>query len=187
MTGTEVVVMDTWEPMSAQECAQLIGIAAATDPRIPQPSPEMLRVWYAILARVPYEAGQLAVAEWYGSERYQETRESISPADIRGWWRDRRRHAEANRPRPQFDADRVHRGVDLVLAALAEAKGLDPDSAEGETAWRRLVLSVSCEWEACRAAAGSLCTGPGGKPLTRRLAHDCREVAARQRVASANS
>jgi hypothetical protein len=187
------LAVESWVPMDAQQCAQVIGLAAAADPRIPQPSEEMLRVWFAILQRVPYEAAHHALAEWYGSERYRETRDSISPADIAGWWRDRRRHAEQHRERPEFDAERVHRGVDLAFAELARKKaigsGLDPDDAadlaEGETAWRRQVLAVRCEW--CRAAPGMPCmSGPGGRPLVKRLAHDSREVAARARVASAN-
>lgn len=158
--SNELVDVESWEPMTSQECAQVIGLAAAADNRIPQPSEEMLAVWYAILRRVPYEAAHHALAEWYGSERYRETRDSISPADIAGWWRDRRRHAEAHREVPEFDAERVHRGVDLAVAALARRKaisaGLDPDDAadvaEGEAAWRRRVQAERCEW--CRAESG---------------------------------
>lgn len=150
----ELALREDLVPMTAQECAQVIGLAAATDPRIPQPSPEMLTVWYGILKRVPYEAAEHALADWYGSERYRETRDSISPADIAGWWRDRRRHVEADRVTPPFDAERIRRGVDLVAAACAVAKGLDPDVADGEVSWRRQVLAEPCPWEPCHASAG---------------------------------
>lgn len=168
--------------MSAQECAQVIGLAAATDPRIPQPSHEMVRVWWAILRRVPYEAAQEALADWYGSERYRETRESISPADIAGWWRDRRRHAETQREAPPLDPELIRSGVDRVFAALAEkralAAGVDPetavDVADSEAQSRRLVRSVVCPWPPCRADVGKPCVGPKGLPLRGDAVHDSR-------------
>ncbi|HEU5475676.1 MAG TPA: hypothetical protein VFV67_33975 [Actinophytocola sp.] len=175
--------LDRLEPMTAQQCAQVLGMAAATDQRMPQPDEVVLRMWWAMLQRVPFWAAQQAIVEWYRSERYRETRDSISPADIAGWWRDRRRHeqlAEARRPAGEFDPDRIHRGVDAVVAALASSKGLDPDAAEGEAGWRRAVLAEPCEWQPCGARPGAPCTGPGGRPLVKRLAHECREVRARK-------
>lgn len=68
-----------------------------------------------------------------------------------------------------FDADLIHDGVDRVFAAIAEAKavksGVDPldaaDVAEGETAVRRLVLSVRCPH--CKAATNRPCVRVGSR------------------------
>jgi hypothetical protein len=170
--------------VNGQELARLLGVAATVDPRFPALEPATLKVWFKFLQDIPFEVAAEVMGEHYGR-----TEETITPSVlVAGWkrWRadavDRR---TLERPRPEFDPERVHRGVDQVLAALAAAKGLPADVAEGETSWRRLVLAVPCTWEACRAGAGQLCTGPGGRPLTRRLAHDCREVAARARASHA--
>lgn len=181
MTGSELVLREDLEPMTAQECAQVIGMAAATDPRIPQPSQEMLRVWYAILRRVPYEAAQHALADWYGSERHRVTRESIAPSDIAGWWRDQRRHVEQHREVPPVNLELIRSGVDRVFAALAEkraiAAGLDRetavDVADSEAQSRRLMRSVRCPWPDCRADAGKPCTSTRG-PLSLDRVHDSR-------------
>jgi hypothetical protein len=180
--STELAFIGAWEPMSAQECGQVIGLASAIDNRIPQPSAEMLTVWYAVLRRVPYEAAEHALTEWYASERYRETRDSISPADIAGWWRDRRRHAEVDRPAEPFDAERIHRGVDLAFAELARRKairsGVDPDTAmdvaDSEAQSRRLLRSVRCPWEPCQAGLGRPCTRHGGVELAGDRVHDSR-------------
>ena len=165
--------------MNAQELARLLGVAATVDPRFPGLEPETLKVWLKFVKDIPFEVAADTMGEHYGR-----TEDTITPAVLVAGWKRWRAGVEdrrtLERSRPEFDAERIHRGVDLVVAALAEAKGLPADVAEGETSWRRLVLSVACEW--CRAAAGSPCTGSGGKPLVKRLAHDSREVAARARA-----
>jgi hypothetical protein len=193
--STELAALEAWEPMTAQECAQLIGVAAAADNRVPQPSPEMLKVWWAILRRVPAEAGLQAIADWYGSERYRESRESITPADIAGWWRDRRRHAEERREAPPVDVELIRSGVDRVFAALAARKalaaGLDAetavDVADSEAQSRRLMRSVPCPWEPCRAPVTRPCVGPRGVPLSGDQVHDLRRQSALDTAASSHA
>jgi hypothetical protein len=83
------------------------------------------------------------------------------------------------------DAQRIHDGVDQVLAALGARRavraGEDPEMAveiaQGEAAVRREFLSRPCSH--CGAGEGSPCTVPAtGKPLTRQPAHPSRMTAA---------
>ena len=178
--------LEVQEPMSAQECAQLLGMAAAVDPKVAGADPIVLRVWFAELRRVPFRVAQEAVLDWYRSERYRETRDSVSPADIVGWWRDRRRHAEESRELLPVVPERIRSGIDRVFAALAERKalaaGLDPetavDVADSEAQSRRLMQSVRCPWEPCAAQPGRPCTGSKGLPLSRGAVHDSRKLVA---------
>ena len=165
--------------MNGQELARLLGVAATVDPRFPALEPATMAVWFKFVRDIPFEVASDVLGEHYGR-----TEDTITPSVlVQGWkrWRaDAEDRRTLERARPEFDATRIHRGVDQVIAALAEAKGLPADVAEGESSWRRMVLAVACEWPPCRAAAGQPCTS-GGKPLVKRLAHDSREVAARAR------
>lgn len=180
--------LERFEPMTGQDVAQLIGMAAAVDSRMPQPDPHMLGMWLAAMSRVPLAAGRQAVLDWYRSERFRETRESITPADIAGWWRDRRRHMdaeEARRAQAPLDPELIRTGIDRVFAALAERRaisaGLDPetaiDVADSEAQSRRLMRSVPCPWPPCRAAETKPCVGPKGVPLRNEQVHDGRRQA----------
>lgn len=163
--------------MIAQEVARLLGIASACDPRVPQGDADVLRVWTGLLADVEFEVAARAVAE-----HYRATDATVSPsvlvaaqrAEVR-----RRRNAEAmaelRRRPPAFQPETVRRGIDACVAALAAAKGLELDAAEGEATWRRLVLDQPCPY--CRAGERQPCTS-GGRPLRRRFAHPAREEAA---------
>lgn len=173
--------------MNAQEVAQLLGICSALDPKIPQPDADVVRAWYAVLDDVPSDQAGHIVRFYYRSERYLTSREPISPADIVQAWNARRRPSERERagenratrrelPRPAFDPEVIHRGVDRVMAALATKRGLDQEAAESEAGARRLLRSVDCPH--CKAPAGQPCVGYGGRPLTKRPAHPAREEAA---------
>jgi hypothetical protein len=170
--------------VNAQELARLLGMAQSVDPRFPALDEDILTVWFALVRDVPFE-----VAATVLGDHYRASQDTIAPAVLVAGWKRWRAEAQdrvaLERPRPVFDPELIHRGVDRVVAALAAAKGLDVDAADGEASWRRLVLAEACTWEPCRAAVGAPCTGSGGKPLVKRLAHDSREVAARARAASA--
>ncbi|MBP2331261.1 hypothetical protein JOF56_011646 [Kibdelosporangium banguiense] len=174
--------------MTIEEAAQLLVMAKVLDSRFVEPDDGgfVLRLWSRSLEDVPMAAAEEALGEYYRSARYRETRDSIMPADIVQWYRDRKRYPPAKRGKPVALPDEIHAGVDRVLAALAERKaitaGEDPataaDIAEGETARRRLVQSVACTWPPCKASVGSPCVGPRGVPLSRGRAHEAREAAA---------
>lgn len=167
--------------MTREEVAQLLAAASTVDPRMSQPGELVLRMWTGMLENIPMQAAEQAL--WH---HYRHSRETIRPADIVEWHRERRRHEPERRERPPFDPDKIHAGVDRAIAALAERKaiaaGTDPgeaaDIAEGEAGARRMVLSVPCTWPPCKAAVGSPCVGPDGSPLKKAAAHECREKAA---------
>jgi len=179
--------------MNEIETGRFLAMAIVLDPKMPQPDDQgfMRRLWTRQLADVPFDAADRALQAYYKSERYAQNRETISPADVVLWWNARRRPTDQERtgtdarrelPRPSFDAQRIRDGVDRVLAALAEAKavrnGEDPldaaDMAEGETAYRRMVLARPCPH--CKAGVAKPCVRPGTDiPLTKEPYHDSRK------------
>lgn len=170
--------------MIAVEVAQLLAAVKILDQRMIEPDEDgfVLRLWGSALERIPFGVAQDAVGQWYQSERYRETRETITPADIVGWWRDRRRHEAEDRPRVSFDPVRIRSGIDEVVAALAERRavraGVDPEEAMDEAgsraAERRLVQSVVCPWAPCSAVVGAPCVDRRGRSLRQAVAHGSR-------------
>lgn len=178
-----------------QEVGRVLAFVATVDQRMPSDEDGfVLRVWARLLAEVPFEHAQRAVEEWYTSDRYSQTRESITPADIvqrtKGWTRTPgggpagglvTNDSGPRQLKPVFDPQRHHDGVDQVFAALAERKaigrgeepGTAADIAQGESAARRSYLSRPCPW--CGAGVSEACVSPATKkPLTKTPAHDVR-------------
>jgi hypothetical protein len=194
------------DPQQAHAIAvgRALAMAASLDPRMPQPDPEgvILTAWIEALHDVPGEAVQRAVVEYYRSDRYAQKRETIAPADVVQWWNARRRPTEGERtglnratgrksPRAGLDPQRIHDGVDRVLAALGarrairagEDPGLAVEIAQGEAAVRREFLSRPCSY--CGAREGSPCVVPAtGLALTKTPAHDARMNAAQVAAAT---
>ena len=175
--------------MNEIEAGRMLLMAISLDPKMPQPDDAgfIRKTWATTLWDVPAEAGQRAVIDYYRSDHYAQTRETISPADIVQWWNARRRPNEMERsgetaatrralPAPPVDPTRIAAGVTLTRTALSVAKDVDPDVAEGDAEARRLVRSVACPH--CQARPGLPCTGPRGNPLTKVEAHDSRVQAA---------
>jgi hypothetical protein len=168
------------------EVGRLLTAAKVLDPKMPEPDEHdfVLRLWTNALHDVPFEPAEQALTEYYRSSAYRESRDPISPADIVGWWRDRRRYAAVDRDRPPVKPEQITAGVDRVMTELARRKaiasGEDPDTAleiaEGNAGARRMVRSVRCTH--CGAQPGQPCTGPRGVPLTKTEAHDSRVRAA---------
>lgn len=188
--------------MNEIEVGQVLAMAITLDPKMPEPDVDgfMRRLWTAALHDVPAELGQRAVVEYYRSDRYAQTRETISPADIVQWSNGHRRPTERersgenaatkrSRPRLPADPELIHAGVDRVIAALRQrraiAAGEEPEMAvaiaEGEAVVRRDYRSRRCGH--CQALEGQPCVDHRGRPLTKSAAHDARiqaaEVAAR--------
>lgn len=161
--------------MNRAEVSQLLAAAGAVDPKAPQPGELVLRIWTSMLADIPMAAAERAVVAWYRANR-----ETIQPADIVNWYRDRRRYEMEQRELPPADPEVITAGVDRAIAALAQRKaikaGEDPSAAleiaEGDAGARRLLRSVACPH--CRARPGQPCTGPRGVPLTKTEVHDSR-------------
>ncbi|GLW91809.1 hypothetical protein [Actinokineospora globicatena] len=161
--------------MNDVEVGRLLTVVKMLDQRAPQPDKAgMLRkLWQGLLAHVPFAAAKQATEEWYRSDRYRETRETITPADIAGWWRSRRREPVA--PRGMIGA--AAREAAAVLAEEAATRGmalwthlrtgLELEAAVCEVEARRLVTSVPCPWEPCRAGVGQPCTDWKGRPLAK--------------------
>lgn len=186
--------------MNEIEVGRLLTAAKVLDPKMPEPDEHgfVLRLWTNALHDVPFEPAEKALTEYYRSSLYRESRDPISPADIVGWWRDRRRYAAVDRDRPPVNPEAIAAGVDHAMAELAARKairaGEDPSTAleiaEGDAGARRALRSVACPH--CRARPGQPCTGPRGNALTKTEAHDSRiqaamgrqvEVAPRNRAA----
>lgn len=172
--------------MNEIETAELLTAAKILDSRFVEPDDGgfVIRLWHRALDDVPMHAAEEAMREYYRSSQYRETRDSISPADIVQWWRDRRRYEMEQRELPPVNPSVITAGVDRAVAALAQRKairaGEDPGTAleiaEGEAGARRALRSVACPH--CRAKPGQPCTGPRGEPLTKTEAHDARIQAA---------
>lgn len=172
--------------MNEIETAQLLTAAKVLDSRFVEPDDGgfVIRLWYRALDDVPMPAAEEALREYYRSARYRETRDSISPADIVQWWRDRRRYEMEQRELPPVNPTVITAGVDRAMAALAAKKaikaGEDPGTAleiaEGDAGARRALRAVACPH--CRARPGEPCTGPRGTPLVKTEAHDSRIQAA---------
>jgi hypothetical protein len=182
------------EELHAVAVGRGLAVAAATDPRMPRSDPDgfIRATWVDMLRDVPAEVIEQAVKEYYCSDRYLQKRETIAPADVVQWWNARRRPTERERtglnaatrrtgPVPELDPQRIHDGVDQVLAALGARKairaGEDPEMAveiaQGEAAVRREFLSRRCPY--CGADAGQPCTVPAtGKQLAKAPAHPSR-------------
>ncbi len=183
--------------MNEIEVGQVLAMAITLDPKMPEPDVDgfMRRMWTAALHDVPAELGQRAVVEYYRSDRYAQSRETISPADIVQWSNARRRPTERERsgeneatrrkaPRPPASPELIHAGVDRVFAAMHQARaiagGEEPQMAvaiaEGEAVVRREFRSRPCPH--CRAREGDPCVDHRGKPLTKNPAHPARMHAA---------
>lgn len=172
--------------MNEVETAELLTAAKILDSRFVEPDDGgfVIRLWHRTLDDVPMHAAEEAMREYYRSSQYRETRDSISPADIVQWWRDRRRYAAVDRDRPPVNPEAIAAGVDQAMAALAARKairaGEDPSTAleiaAGDAGARRALRSVACPH--CRARPGQPCIGPRGNPLTKTEAHDSRIQAA---------
>lgn len=167
--------------MNRSEVAALLGAASAVDPKVPQPDPDVLAMWAGILDDVPADIAAEAVRE-----HYRRRAETIMPANIVEHWRTLRREAAERRHNAKIRAH-AHRldetglrairsGITRVTAALAAARGVDPEHAEGEADARRAYLAVPCPY--CHALPGNQCTGPGGRPLRKAPAHPGRIDAA---------
>ena len=164
--------------MIAQDVARLVGMAAEVDPRMPELDSDGLRVWFGLLADVPFPLAAEALVAHYRS-----TDATITPHVLVTAWKAEQRRArsqafleESRRRGPKFDPATVRNGIDRCVAALAAAKGLELDAAEGEATWRRQVLDERCPH--CGAGERQPCTS-GGQPLRKRFAHPGREEAAR--------
>lgn len=164
--------------MNAAEVARLLGIASTLDNKISAGSTMQVRTWAHVLDDVPYSAAENALRE-----HYRRSTDTVMPADIVESWRNARRenaeraHSDALRARaieqrPEDLVRSIRSGVARVTAALAIARGADPEHVEAEAEARRVYLAVACPW--CKARPGARCTGPGGKPLTKQPAHDAR-------------
>ncbi|WP_414936641.1 hypothetical protein [Amycolatopsis sp. cmx-11-51] len=166
--------------MNRTAVAALLGAASAVDPKVPQPDPDVLTMWAGILDDVPADIAGAAVRE-----HYRHNGETVMPADIVEYWRAVRRDAAERRHTAELRARAIERRPDLrairdgvarVTAALAITRGADPEYAEAEVEARRTYLAVACAW--CKAQPGAPCTGPGGKPLSKKPAHDARLASA---------
>ncbi len=173
--------------MNAAEVAQLLGIASTLDNRISAGSKMQVRTWSHVLDDVPYPIAERALRE-----HYRRSTATIMPADIVEHWRTSRREAAEQRhnaelrahaqPR-QLDAARLRAlrsGFARVIAALAQARGLDPEHAQAEADARRAWLAVACPH--CHAGLEHPCIGPGGRPLRKTAAHPARLDAARTAI-----
>jgi hypothetical protein len=158
------------------EVATLLGAASAVDPKVPQPDPDVLTMWSGILGDVPADIAGAAVRD-----HYRHSSETVMPANIVEHWRTVRRdvaeHKHAAELRARSAEQRrylsgIRDGVTRCVTALAITRGADPEHAEAEVEARRAYLAVACSW--CKARPGALCTGPGGRPLTKQPAHDVR-------------
>lgn len=172
--------------MNRQEVTQLLGAASAVDQYAPQPDELVLRIWTSMLADIPMKAAEQALVA-----HYRATKDTITPADIAGWYRDRRRYAPVERVSPPADPEVIRNGVDRVFTALAARKALAAAERDGgevdlgeielavesDVAARRSWRSVPCPIETCRAAAGSPCT-TNGKPMRKSPCHPKRIEAA---------
>ncbi|WP_439377452.1 zinc finger domain-containing protein [Amycolatopsis lexingtonensis] len=172
--------------MNRQEVTQLLGAASAVDQYAPQPDELVLRIWTSMLADIPMAAAEQALMA-----HYRATKDTITPADIAGWYRDRRRYAPVERKSPPADPQVIRNGIDRVFTALAAKKALaaaersggEVDLAEVElavesdVAARRAWLGIRCPVESCRAAAGQRCT-TNGKPMQKSPCHPARMEAA---------
>jgi hypothetical protein len=168
------------------EVGRLLTAAKVLDPKMPEPDEQgfVLKLWTRSLHDIPSAVAEEAMTDYYRSARYRENREPLSPADIVQFYRDRRRYTADPRDRPEFNADRIHSGVDKAIAALAGSKALAAgadaqeaaDEAEGESALRRSIRAVACPY--CHALAGMPCVASNGQPLVKTPAHPARMAAA---------
>lgn len=166
--------------MNRQEVTELLASAAAVDQYAPQPGELVLRIWESLLADIPAEAAEKALVA-----HYRETSKTITPADIAGWFRNRRRYASPTRKAPPADPETIRTGVDRVFTALAAKKAISAaertgtevdlveveQAVEADVAARRSVRSVPCRH--CHAPAFEPCTS-NGRPLTKSPAHPVR-------------
>ncbi|MEA5367753.1 hypothetical protein VA596_50040 [Amycolatopsis sp., V23-08] len=172
--------------MNRQEVTQLLGAASAVDQYAPQPDELVLRIWTSMLADIPMAAAEQALMA-----HYRATKDTITPADIAGWYRDRRRYAPPEHVSPPADPEVIRNGIDRVFTALAAKKALgaaersggEVDLAElelaveSDVAARRAWRGVPCPVESCRAGVGQRCTS-NGRPLTKSPCHPARMDAA---------
>lgn len=166
--------------MNRAEVTQILAAASAVDQYAPQPDELVLRIWESMLADIPMAAAERALVEHYRS-----TSKTITPADIAGWYRDRRRYATPKHVSPPADPETIRAGVDRVFTALAARKAIAAaertgdevdlveveQAVEADVAARRSVRSVPCRH--CHAPAFEPCTS-NGKPLTKSPAHPVR-------------
>jgi len=163
--------------VNRREVATLLGAASAVDPKVPQPDPDVLTMWAAILDDVPAKVAADAVRA-----HYRHHAGTIMPADIVEHWRIARRDAAERRQRAELTArprrlddtalHAIRAGIARVTAALAAARGIDLTHAETDADARRTWLAVPCPY--CDARPNNRCAGPGGRPLARSPAHPAR-------------
>lgn len=168
--------------MNEIEVGRLLTAAKVLDPKMPQPDSAgfVLRLWTSALHDIPAHAAEQALQEYYRSARYRATRDPISPADVVQRYRDQRRYTSDEYQPPPVVPERIHAGVDKVVAVLIERKALaagqEPQAAarvtKEKTTERRTYLSRRCKH--CGAAPGQACTDHRGQPLKKSPAHDCR-------------
>ncbi|WP_410652088.1 hypothetical protein [Amycolatopsis sp. cmx-4-54] len=172
--------------MNRTEVTQILAAASAVDQYAPQPDELVLRIWESMLGDIPMAAAEKALVE-----HYRETKATITPADIAGWYRNRRRYASPTHVSPPADPETIRNGVDRVFTALAARKAiaaaertgseLDLDeveqAVEANIAARRSWRSVACPVVWCKAAPQEPCTSRG-KPLTKEPCHPTRMDAA---------
>lgn len=177
--------------MNRQEVTHILAAASAVDQYAPQPDELVLRIWESMLGDIPMAAAEKALVE-----HYRETSKTITPADIAGWYRNRRRYASPTHVSPPADPEVIRNGIDRALTALAARKaiaaagpGVEVDLAEVEQAVeaniaaRRSWRSVACPVVWCKAAPQEPCTSRG-KPLTKEPCHPTRMDAAFAAMAS---
>lgn len=165
--------------MNRLEITHLLAAASTVDQYAPQPDELVLRIWHSLLADIPADAAEKSLFA-----HYRATSTTITPADIVGYYRDRRRNPPVVERRA-VDPQLIRDGVDRVMTAWAQAKaisaGSDPEEAalvaESDVAARRSWRSVPCPNTACRAAEGQPCTS-NGRPLSKSPAHPSRLDAA---------
>lgn len=179
--------------MNDSDAGRILAVAIGLDPKMPQPDAEgVIRgLWAEALAGVPYGAAHRAVIAYYRSEAYAQHRDSVSPADIVGWWNARRRPTEAERtgttganrralPVPVANPERTRSGVDAVRAMLAQTAAMrhgqpaDKATAQAATDTARIRDARSRRCVHCAAEPGEPCVTGRGEPLTKSIAHPTR-------------
>ncbi|MCI2424115.1 hypothetical protein MOQ72_42645 [Saccharopolyspora sp. K220] len=164
--------------MNAQEVAQLLGYASTLDPKISADSALQVRAWAQLLDDIPVHLARDAIQDQLPSiirnGHASRHRRLLAPArrDAAEAKHNAELRARNRRPLDIRQLCAIRSGVGRVTAALAVARGADPEHAEADAHARRAFLAVPCPH--CKARPGSRCTGPSGRPLTRTPAHPSR-------------
>ncbi len=174
--------------MKRTEIAAMFEQLSRIDPKVrANPDRDAIDAWHTILDDVPLEAAQEAVRDYYRSEKYQRSHDTITPGDIYGHYRTGRREQLEREHSAAVAADRAaienppvaFRSLAAEFAAQkATAAGDDPSEARRDAESRQRVLAVPCPHPACRAGRGQQCTSFTGRPLQRGAGHPSRLVEA---------